>query len=152
MNEPTLEYLGEMRAELAAPMQVGAGPRGVRVVHVVAGGQLTGPKVNAKLLTTGGDWFLIRNDGSGELDVRVMLQLDDGQLAYVQYRGILLFTPEILERWGRGEAIPPEETYFRTTPHFETASEKYSWLNTMVVVGMGQLVPGGVCYQLYTVK
>ncbi len=152
MNEPTFEYLGELRAELAPPLQVGAGPRGMRVIYDVTDGHLIGPKVNARLLTTGGDWFLIRSDGTGELDVRVMLQMDDGQLAYLQYRGVILFTPEILDCWGRGETISPEETYFRTTPHFETASEKYSWLNKIVVVGVGQLIAGGVCYQLFQVK
>lgn len=152
MNEPTLEFLGELRVELAPAQQVGAGPHGVRFINPVVKGQLVGPQVNAKVLTPGADWFLIRNDGAGDLDVRLVLQLDDGQLAYMQYRGILLFTQEILGRWGRGEDIAPEETYFRTTPYFETASEKYRWLNQSVVIGTGQLISGGVCYRLFNVK
>ena len=36
-----------------------------------------------------------------------------------------------------GEAVPPADYYFRTTPYFETSSEKYAWLNK-IVAGRGR--------------
>ena len=41
--------------------------------------------------------------------------------------------------------------YFRVTPVFETASEKYSWLNKIVTVGIGQALPTGVAYKVYAI-
>ena len=53
----------------------------------------------------------------------------------------------------RGEAVPPADYYFRTTPYFETSSEKYAWLNKIVAVGVGQadLSKGWVGYRVYAV-
>ena len=47
-----------------------------------------------------------------------------------------------------GEAVDPSEYYFRTTPVFETASEKYGWLNRLLAVGVGQFLPPGVAYKV----
>jgi len=51
----------------------------------------------------------------------------------------------------KGEAVDPSEYYFRTTPVFETASEKYGWLNRIVAVGIGRMTPTGVGYKVYAI-
>ena len=40
---------------------------------------------------------------------------------------------------------------FITTPVFETASEKYDWLNRVVAVGIGQVLPTAVAYKVYAI-
>jgi hypothetical protein len=39
----------------------------------------------------------------------------------------------------------------RTTPVFETAAEKYGWLNQIVAVGVGTRTPTGLKYTVYTI-
>ena len=45
---------------------------------------------------------------------------------------------------GARRAGRPREMYFRTTPVFETGSQKYAWLNRIVAVGIGETAPTGV--------
>ena len=51
----------------------------------------------------------------------------------------------------KGEDVDPSEYYFRTTPVFETSSEKYGWLNRIVAVGVGKLGKNKVTYKVYKI-
>jgi hypothetical protein len=93
----------------------------------------------------------MRLDGVGEGDVRDTYRTDDGHLIYVSYRGLIKASPSVWERVMRGEDVGPSEYYFRSTPGFETASEKYGWLNSTVAVGVGTQRPLGVSYDVYAV-
>ena len=151
MLELKSELLCEVVGILDIPQQIGATPHGVRVIVPVIGGTVTGPKINAEVLPFGADWILMRTDGIGEIDVRITMKTDDGALIYVYYGGILALTPEINERQAKGEDVDPSEYYFRTRPIFETGSEKYSWLNSIVSVGVGKVEPGKVRYKVYQI-
>ena len=59
--------------------------------------------------------------------------------------------PEITERIQNGEDVDPSEYYFRTTPVFETGSEKYSWLNQIICVGVGKIEQKRVHYKVYQI-
>ena len=76
---------------------------------------------------------------------------EDGHLIYMAYRGVFRIAPELLQRIRQGEAVDPAEYYLRTTPVFETAAEKYGWLNQIVAVGVGIRTPTGLKYTVYTV-
>ena len=94
----------------------------------------------------------IRADGVvREPDVRLSLRTDDGHLIYMSYRGIFKIAPELLQRILRGDSVDPSEYYVRTTVEFETASEKYGWLNELVAVGVGTRTATGVDYQVYAI-
>jgi hypothetical protein len=56
-----------------------------------------------------------------------------------------------MERLGRGEAVDPTAYRLRVTPLFETASQKYGWLNRIVSVGIGQRLPQGLIYDVYEI-
>jgi hypothetical protein len=43
----------------------------------------------------------------------------------------------------------PSEYYFRTAPFFETASEKYGWLNRIVTIATGHRLPDGPVYHVF---
>jgi hypothetical protein len=145
------ELLGEVSVDLEEPLNLGATPHGNRQIHYVKGGTFEGPKVKGEVLAGGGDWLLIRPDGAGELDVRATMRTDDGHLIYMYYRGIIHGPPEVIGRVLQGEAVDPSEYYFRTTPVFETASEKYGWLNRIVAVGVAKLAPNWVGYTVYAI-
>ena len=72
-------------------------------------------------------------------------------LIYMSYRGILIMSKETLQRISQGETVDPSEYYIRTTPYFETGSEKYDWLNRIVAVGVGERTQSGVSYKVYAI-
>ena len=146
------ELLFEIRADLEPAQEIGTTPHGTRRIIYVTGGSFEGPRLKGEVLPGGGDWLLVRPDGASELDVRATCRTDDGHLIYPYYRGILHAPPEIMERMRQGERnIDPSEYYFRTTPVFETGSEKYAWLNRIVAVGVGERTQTGVAYTVYEI-
>ena len=151
MSELKSELLFEMIADLEEPQPIGATPHGVRMIYYVTGGTFKGPEISGKVLPGGGDWILMRPDGAGELDVRATLCTDDNELIYVRYRGILEISPEIMEQIQSGTEVDPSEYYFRTAPVFETASEKYGWLNRIISVGVGTALTNRVSYKVYRI-
>ena len=147
------ELLFELHMDLdqEAAQRVGATSRGTRLIGYIKGGTFEGPKLKGDVLPGGGDWLLIRPDGVREPDVRLTLRTEDGHLIYMAYRGVFRIAPELLQRIRQGEAVDPAEYYLRTTPVFETAAEKYGWLNQIVAVGVGTRTPNGLKYTVYTI-
>ena len=147
------ELLFELHMDLdqEAAQRVGATSRGTRLIGYIKGGTFEGPKLKGDVLPGGGNWLLIRPDGVREPDVRLTLRTEDGHLIYMAYRGVFRIAPELLQRIRQGEAVDPAEYYLRTTPVFETAAEKYGWLNQIVAVGVGIRTPTGLKYTVYTV-
>src|SRR5215510_1677110 len=136
MSKLAGELLYRMALEVGPPFDIGTGPRGHRMVIPFKGGRFEGPKLRGEVLITGGDWLLHRPDGVMELDVRRTFRTDDGHHIYAHYRGILTGSPDAMARLGRGEPVPAAELYFRTTPVFETGSEKYAWLKRSIDRGI----------------
>jgi len=151
MPEINTKFLCEVHVELEIPIPVGAGPRGDRKIFYVKRGTFEGPEFKGRLLPGGGDWFLQRNDGIGELDVRGIMETEDGDLIYISYRGYLQIPAEVSKSMNEGKSIAPSEYYFRTVPFFETSSEKLSWLNHTLAVGIGRLTSTGVSYKIYSI-
>jgi len=145
------EFLFELRMTLAAPQAVGPTPYGDRRIRYVEGGTFSGPEIQGEVLPWGADWVLLRSDGARYLDVRLTLRADDGHLVYVTARGLLDLSPETFQRMMGGEDVSPADYYFRTTPLFETASEKYAWRNRVVAVTVGSIRGTAVRQMVYAV-
>jgi hypothetical protein len=108
--------------------------------------------LKGKVLAGGGEWLLVRPDGVGELDTRATFQTDDGAFIYVTFRGYITKILELSPRWAAGEQIPREEYYFMITPYFETSAAQYAWLQQVVAIGRGSLIPGGVSFRVFAVR
>lgn len=144
------EFLMEVRAELTMQI-IGDTPNGHRRIYHVTGGTVKGPDIQGEVLPGGGDWFIVRPDGSALLDVRITVKTNDDALIYVTYRGIIYHTPTLEGRLIAGETVRWDEYYFRIAPFFETASEKYSYLNHTMAVGIGEADFEGVSYSVYRI-
>ncbi|UCD10209.1 MAG: DUF3237 domain-containing protein [Dehalococcoidales bacterium] len=153
MSDIRTEFLFHLVANLdrVGVLEVGTTPHGTRRIFYVTGGTLEGPRIKGTVLPGGGDWMVVRPDGVGILDVRAVFHTDDDHLIYSYYRGMLVRSAEVTERMQRFEQVDPSEYYFRTTPVFETASEKYGWLNKIVAVGTGLVSNEGVEYDVYSI-
>ena len=81
-------------------------------------------------------------DNCFEIDVRAVIETDDGALIYNHYHGVGDFSQEQIDAFlQRGEIA--EEVDLYVTPRFETAHENYQWLARIQAVGRGRLEPAG---------
>lgn len=130
---------------------LGKTPFGERRIAPVLGGRFEGPKLKGMVEEGGSDWLLVRPDGTTQLNVRLTLKTDDGHLIGMTYRGYRHGPAAVIERLSRGETVDPSQYYFRTAPFFETASDKYGWLNRIVAVATGHRPPEGPVYHVFEV-
>lgn len=144
-----LEPLMTYSADLLPAVAVGPGPYGNRIVFEVSGGSFEGPRLRGRLLTGGGDWLLLDGEGIGHLDVRATFETHDGALIYVQYFGRLEVTDAVMAALGgQGETRFGDQHFF-SQPRFETGDERYRWLNRVIAVGQGRVLPNRVEYQVF---
>ncbi len=151
MAELRTAHLFTLTLQVAGMQPIGATPAGDRRVGLVAGGRFTGPRLSGTVLAGGADWILLRPDGATTLDVRLVLQTDDGATIGMTYRGLRHGPAAVMDRLARGEAVDASEYYFRTSVTFETAAPQYDWLNRIVAVGTGHRPPSGPVYDVFEV-
>jgi uncharacterized protein DUF3237 len=151
MAEINTTHLFSVSFKVTEIQNLGKTPLGDRRVAVVEGGSFEGPKLKGTVLRGGSDWILARPDGALQLDVRLTLKTHDGEMIGMSYRGFRHGPAAVIERLNQGEMVDPSEYYFRTAPFFETASEKYGWLNRIVTVATGHRLPDGPVYQVFEV-
>jgi hypothetical protein len=140
-----------MRLDVKPYQVLGASPAATRRIGVVPGGSFEGDRLSGIVLEGGNDWQTIRRDGATTLDVRLVLKTTDNALIGMTYHGIRHGPIDIIARLDKGEAVDPAQYYFRTSPTFETASEKYDWMNRITAVGLGYRTTAGVIYSIFEV-
>jgi hypothetical protein len=148
---PRLEYLMTYRADLKDPIDIGAVPSGNRRIFDVTGGSFEGPRLKGRLLPSGGDWLLIGTDGIGRLDVRGTFETEDGAHVYAQYFGVLVLNEAVMGTLTQGRETQYGDTYFMTQPRFETGHPDYTWLNSVVAIAEGRVLPTAVEYRVFQV-
>jgi Protein of unknown function (DUF3237) len=140
-----------LKLQVGGMQDVGATPAGTRRVGLVSGGTFAGERLRGTVLPGGADWIIVRPDGVTTLDVRLVLQTDDGAAIGMTYRGLRHGPAEVMAKVARGESVDPGSYYFRTSIAFETASEKYAWLNGVIAIGTGSRPPEGPIYDVFEV-
>jgi hypothetical protein len=147
-----LEHVFDYRALLKPPVAIGKGPFGNRVFYEVRTGELSGPALSGEVLSGGGDWALIGDDGWARLDVRGQARTDDGALLYISYRGLLEPSPAVARAMSGGGETGFEDQYFRISLPVESADPRYGWLTQSALLGRGRICPGpGVEYEVFRV-
>ena len=112
-------------------------PVGSRIVFDVVGGTFMGPRLRGNVPATGGDWVTRTATGS-RMDVRLLLETDDGVPILFQYSG-------------RASQVDGEAR-IEVAGAFDAPAGPYSWLNNIQAFGLGVPIDGGVRYQLYRFK
>jgi hypothetical protein len=141
MPAPELVHVATMKAQLGhEQFFIPNGPRGVRVIAEVDGVEVSGERLNAKMVgSSAADWLTVGPDGTwGMIDVRVTLMTDDEVVLYAEYGGQIDL--------GAGRVI--------STPTFQCGDEKYDWLNRAQFIGDGTLDRDTnlLTYELYEVR
>ncbi len=151
MAEIRTRHLFTIRLAAGGSQPIGATPVGDRRIGLVSGGSFEGGRLRGTVLPGGADWIIARPDGATALDVRVVLQTDDGAAIGLTYRGLRHGPPDVMARVAAGEPVDAGSYYFRTVGNFETAAPKYDWLNRIWAVGTGERLPEGPAYELFEV-
>ncbi len=147
VGELRTEPLFDIVIDLHPPLNIGGG----RVLFGAAGGTFEGPDLRGEVLPTGGDWATFRPGGTMALDVRLTLRTHDDALLHMTYHGRWRIPADLraeLADPATRHLVDPARYYFRTTPYFETGSERYAWLNDVVCAGSGYPVEGGIAYRV----
>lgn len=122
---PTVEHVMTVKAQIDAPIAMGATPQGQRRVINISGGTFEGTEMKGTILPGGEDWQLVRSDGATELDARYALRTEDGSVIRVHNQALV---------------NPPAQAggkqYVRSTVRFDAPiGTAYEWLNKAVFVG-----------------
>lgn len=143
--------LFDLSLEVGAPFDL-RHPEGTgKYIFHVTGGRFEGERLRGRVLPVSGDWVTVER-GYARIDVRLLMETDDGALIYMTYRGINTIGPEHRAKMAAGEALDPASYYFRTAPMFETADARYDWLNRVVAVGVGERTPTEVRYAVHELR
>jgi hypothetical protein len=131
-----LDHLCTVDVTLGDTHWIGDGPAGTRVVADIGTGTVTGERLSGTIIGAGADWVVV-NGTVGTIDVRATLRTHDDAMVFVQYRGRMDVT--------NGPGSVP----FHVAPTFETADERYAWLNTVQAIGVGATDGATVQYDWY---
>jgi hypothetical protein len=149
---PRLEHLCDLAVTIAAPVEVGQTPAGLRRMIPITGGTVKGARVNGKVLAGGADFQLILNGGTqAHLDARYVIELDDGSRVFVQNTALRVASLENSQRIMNGQPVNPDEVYFRCQPKLEATTPEWAWLSESQFIGVGRRAPDGVFMSFYRV-
>jgi Protein of unknown function (DUF3237) len=152
LPHPQLRLVYRLEATLGPPLELGDVAQGHRRIVPLVGGRFTGRELNGSLLSgVSADWQIVLPDGTALGDIRYTLQTDEGDLLYVQSRGVRHGSAEVLARLGRGDDVDASEYTFRTSTQIETAAAHLDWLNKGVFVGVAGRQADRVIYETYLV-
>ena len=135
----------KLDVEVDAIIDLGGGRRMVPIT----GGTVSGTH-SGTILPGGADWQEVLPDGSLDIAARYVLKLHDG-LVDVDSRGLRHAAPEVLARLDRGEAVDKSDYYFRTAIRLRTSSPHLSYLNSLLLVSVGERRARSVHLDVYRV-
>lgn len=146
-----LTHAADLTILVGQPIELGKTAAGVRRVIPILGGDVSGPRLQGRILPVGADYQILRADGVAELHARYVIETPQGARVYIENSGLRHGPAEAIERLNRGEAVDPALIYFRTTAKFETSDEGFFWLARHIFVGAGVRHPDRVQISLYQV-
>ncbi|KAL2292757.1 hypothetical protein FJTKL_07829 [Diaporthe vaccinii] len=126
-SPPALTYLFSLNITSGPAINIGSTPLGDRVFEPIIGGSFSGPKLSGTVAAGGGDAALVDGNGSFNPDVVYVLQTHDGGNILVREKG---HAPNLLLL-------------------FETGSDDYDWLNSVVAYGQGSQTQAGVSLNVW---
>ena len=126
--------------KLREPIFLGNTPAGARVIVEVESGVMEGDRLRGAIKgNSTADWLTIGPESTGTLDVRSLIETDDGALVFVQY-------------YGRSDMSSNPTAPMYVAPRFETGDDRYRWLNPMLAIGKGVLDGMTLTYEFHEIR
>jgi hypothetical protein len=132
--------LGRMSAVLRTPHVLAGTPAGDRWIFEVEDGSFRGDRLCGTVVgRANADWMVVGPDGTGSLDVRALMETDDGAPVFVHYTGRVDVSA------GRGAPV-------YATPRFDTGDDRYRWLNRVQAVAKGSFDGTTLVYDVFELR
>jgi hypothetical protein len=149
----TLDFLVHVRVPLTkVPQIIGQTPAGFVVNWPPVGGTLDGPAFHATVIPGGEHQAIVRTDGMAILTSSVTVQTDDRALILLRHTGTVDYGRDWADwlRTGRWPATLPVRKEIRIL----TAHPKYTWLNRLQCLGVGEVRPAEsfYTYDMYALR
>jgi hypothetical protein len=125
-SPPPLEFIFAADVRVDAVLDVGHVAKGARRFVPIAGGEVSGPKANGKVLP-------------------------GGALIFVRNYGLRHGPPDVIAALAAGGVVDHASYYFRGATFFETGAAQYAWLTRQIVVCVGEREPALVRVKFYQV-
>ena len=148
---PALLPLARITCEVGALVSLGAAPQGERRYVPLGTGTVAGPQLNGVVVAGGIDWQWQRADAVLEIAAHYVLRADDGGLIEVRSDGLRHGPPAVMAALARGDAVPPQNYFFRTFVRFTTAAPAWLHLNRTMAVAVGAREAQRVVLDLFSV-
>ncbi|MGF0313367.1 DUF3237 family protein [Rhodococcus sp. IEGM1428] len=149
---PTLTHVLHLEVDVAAAIEIGATPNGVRRIVPILGGRVSGPLMTGIVLPGGSDVQQVRSSTETAVLARYVLESDRGEFVMIENRGVRTGSESDIARLRADEPVDPANIYFRSTPVFETEATRLSCLNNRVHVGVGARRKGLVIFDIFEVQ
>ena len=125
-------------------VNVNSVPQESRVYNVTGETFVMGEKVITGTIVWGCDLALAREDDLELLDVRMVIETDDGAVIEGEVGGTLApgprtFRQVVTEKPKLGSEQQPCELNIFLSPRFRTGDSKYRWLNERQCIGFGRI-------------
>ncbi len=135
--------LATATATLAEPMFLPDTPLGTRVIAEVTSFDIKGDRIRGHMKgNAAADWLTLSPGLLGTLDVRLLIETDDGALIFTSYRGRLDLSA--------GQGTSP----VYAAPLYDTGDERYAWINKIQAVAKGTVSADGtqLVYEICEVR
>jgi hypothetical protein len=134
MTTPSLTPLLTMEIEVELLRNLAGSALGDRLLYGIRGGHFSGARLRGSIPAWGGD-CVTRTATASRLDVRLLLETDDGVPLRLCYQG------RATQRDGR--------LHIAINGTIDAPQGPYHWLNDILVFGLGAQIAGGVRYELF---
>ena len=150
---PKLEHLYYVEVEVADIMKAGKLPQGSYMIIPITGGKFVGDELNGNVECVGADWNImnIKIPMTSNISTRYLLHTNDNAYISLITDGRVNMTLKGIQAKKKGIS-DPVNSYFKQHLMFETADERYTWMNNALCVATVQLGEGGrICYDAYKI-
>ena len=108
--------------------------KGDLLISLAGEGFFSGEKLKGRVLPVGASTTYTPSAGFNIIHAPVLLETDDSVKIFMQINAYLHLAQELENKLLAGEAVSPEEYYYKGTVDFQVGSSKYKWLETKVFV------------------
>lgn len=149
---PNLTALFDLRVLIDPVYDLGDAGITRRLISSISDGIFTGDRMSGRLHPVGADWLTIRPDQSIEMDVRGLMETDDGAFITMRHRGRWTIPADLWDRVmlaDNVDKIDPARYSLHVSFIFETDHPDYLWLNNVIAIGAGRRTQTGVEYSVH---
>lgn len=118
-------------------IEMGQTCSGEILVSPTGDGAFSGELLQGKVVPAGMGTTCTPAPGINDIDTVMLLQADDGAYILMELKAIFDTDEAVEARLMKGEAVDPDEYYYKGVVSFRTGSNKYRWLERKICVCTG---------------